>query len=252
MGADYNLYPHTTAQMEADNPVRASSKRRVKLYQLDAASIWQDKGTGHVTCKYVEVNTMRRCASVLTRCRSSGATLSWFIPRRMASYCSSRKSSSRTCTSCNKVRDYRGLHTLRVFRNAHCVERPRDGPGLGIEFSRGRWLPGDMVQLNESLVDEMCREIIQQVQKVERQLREEGEELGLDTGGLSSSSPTRSPHAEEEVTTDEAETVELPPANLNHLDNILDTLTNVHTAASREQLVHQILAKVSKQLRCAW
>jgi hypothetical protein len=33
-----------------------NAKRRVKVYQLDSSSQWEDKGTGHVDCVFVEVS----------------------------------------------------------------------------------------------------------------------------------------------------------------------------------------------------
>ena len=38
-------------------------RRRVKVYQLDDDSQWEDKGTGQVNCDYIEVcfNTMTHC-----------------------------------------------------------------------------------------------------------------------------------------------------------------------------------------------
>ena len=32
-----------------------ASRRRVKVYALSQAGTWEDLGTGHVTCKFIEV-----------------------------------------------------------------------------------------------------------------------------------------------------------------------------------------------------
>lgn len=57
--------------------VMTDTKRRVKLYALNADRQWDDRGTGHVSCTYVE---RLKGVSLLVRAEADGK---YFFPLRL-------------------------------------------------------------------------------------------------------------------------------------------------------------------------
>jgi hypothetical protein len=49
---------------------KAETRRRVKVYELDAENNWEDKGTGHVSCTNIAVSTVFYFLSLFGFCES--------------------------------------------------------------------------------------------------------------------------------------------------------------------------------------
>lgn len=125
-----------------------NSRRRVKLYALNAERQWDDKGTGHVTSTYVE---RLKGMSLLVRAESDGKKMFSYAVYFLSSlclspffhfqghFCSSPKFKPRLLTKSSKRPSLFGAKG--IILTLHCLsKKKRDVMKFGKKFARlERW-----------------------------------------------------------------------------------------------------------------